>query len=114
MATPNNLEKAVTNVSDFWADKSCPLLTALQDEWTRLLQRAWKLSPAMAVHMAERFKQLPVQTELSRLVRADPKAVIDVAEALHFLLGDRLDTESRSLLKVSPPWSTILPVCSQL
>ncbi len=51
--------------------------------------------------MGERFKYLNVQTEISRLVRADPKAVIDVAEALHFLLGDRLEPGARKALRVS-------------
>jgi len=50
--------------------------------------------------MAERFKIPVVQTEVSRFVRADPKAVVDVAEGLHFLLGDKLDNTSRGLLKV--------------
>lgn len=55
----------------------------------------------MAVHMGERFKYSTIQTELSRLVRADPKAVIDVAEALHFLLGDKLEPGARSALRVT-------------
>lgn len=55
----------------------------------------------MAVQMGERFKYTPVQIEISRLVRADPKAVIDVPEALHFLLGDRLEPGARNALRVS-------------
>lgn len=54
----------------------------------------------MAVHMGERFKLQNVQSEISRLVRSEPKAVVDVPEGLHFLLGDRLDATSRGLLKV--------------
>jgi phosphatidylinositol 4-kinase len=69
--------------------------------------------------MAERFKVQVVQTEVTRLVRADPKAVIEVPEGLHFLLGERLDGTSRSLLKVryqkrfiviQLTWSQWLPV----
>jgi hypothetical protein len=55
----------------------------------------------MAVHMAERFKYPAVQAEITRLVRSEPKAVIGVAEALHFLLGDKLEAASRPALKVS-------------
>jgi phosphatidylinositol 4-kinase len=55
----------------------------------------------MAVHMAERFKIPTVQSEVTRLVRLDPKAVVDVPEAVFFLLGERLDSTSRGLLKVS-------------
>ncbi|WVQ84613.1 hypothetical protein IAT38_006768 [Cryptococcus sp. DSM 104549] len=80
------------------------------DEWTRLIQKAWKFSPAMAVHMGERFKNAPVQAEISRLVKSDPKAVIDVAEALHFLLGDKLEQNAKQALKWLPVWAAVPPV----
>ncbi|KAK8853241.1 hypothetical protein IAR55_003943 [Kwoniella newhampshirensis] len=80
------------------------------DEWTRLVQKAWKLNPAMAVHMGERFKNAPVQVEISRLVKADPKAVIDVPEALHFLLGDKLEPNAKAALKWLPVWAATPPV----
>ena len=54
----------------------------------------------MAVHMGERFKHGPIQIELTRLVRTDPKAVLGVPEAVHFLLGDKLDNGSRAALRV--------------
>ena len=54
----------------------------------------------MALHMGERFKYPLIQVEITRLVRSDPKAVMDVHEALHFLLGDRLDAGNKGLLKV--------------
>lgn len=57
--------------------------------------------PSMAVHMGERFKNASVQAELTRLVRNDPKAVIGVPEALHYLLGEKLDAASRPALKAS-------------
>lgn len=72
-----------------------------KDEWSRLLLRAWKISPAVAVHMGERFKLPHILVEITKLVRADPRMVVDVPEALHYLLGDRLDASSRSLLKVN-------------
>lgn len=78
----------------------CASLT-LQDEWAKLVQRAWRIMPGMAVHMGERFKNAGVQAELTRLVRNDPKAVIGVPEALHFLLGEKLEAASRPALKVS-------------
>ena len=73
----------------------------MQDDWSRLLLRAWKISPAVAVHMGERFKLPTVQAEITKLVRGDPRLVVDVPEALHFLLGERLDASSKGLLKVS-------------
>lgn len=60
--------------------------------------------------MGERFKLPLVQTEITRMVRADPKSVIDTAEALHFLLGDRLDISSQGLLKWLPVWAAVPPV----
>ena len=55
----------------------------------------------MAVHMGERFKQPAVQNEISRLVRANPKAVVDVPEALHYLLGGQLTQGNMPSLRVS-------------
>jgi len=51
--------------------------------------------------MGERFKVPQVQAELSRLVRLHPRAVIGVPEALHYMLGDRLEASALSALKVS-------------
>ncbi|OCF44647.1 phosphatidylinositol 4-kinase [Kwoniella heveanensis CBS 569] len=80
------------------------------DEWTRLVGKAWKLFPAMAIHMGERFKNAPVQAEISRRVKTDPGAVIDVPEALHFLLGDKLENDARQALKWLPVWAAVPPV----
>ncbi|ORY33464.1 hypothetical protein BCR39DRAFT_520273 [Naematelia encephala] len=84
--------------------------TIAHEEWSRLVLKAWKISPAMAVHMGERFKYGPVLSEIARLVRTDPKAVIDVPEALHYLLGDKLDSASRGALKWLPVWAAVPPV----
>lgn len=64
----------------------------------------------MAVHLGERFKIPAVQSELTRLVRSDPKAAIAVPEALHFLLADKFDPASRRALQVclAPPTPTSL------
>lgn len=82
------------------------MLIETQEDWPRIIRKAWQSSPAMAVHMGERFKHAPVQTEITKLVRSEPKRVIHVAEALHFLLGDRIEPASRSALKVSLPSAT--------
>jgi len=78
--------------------------TIVETDWAKLIERAWKFSPAMAVHMGERFKYGPVQAEITRLVKADPKAVLDVPEALHYLLGERVDASSKAALKVCETW----------
>ncbi|KJE03847.1 phosphatidylinositol 4-kinase [Cryptococcus gattii NT-10] len=79
-------------------------------DWTRMLQTAWKLNPALAVQMGERFKIASLQAEISHLVKSDPKAVQDVAEALHFLLGDKLEQDAKAALKWLPIWAAVPPV----
>jgi phosphatidylinositol 4-kinase len=66
----------------------------------------------MAVHMGERFKYPAVQNELTRLVRSDPKVVIGVSEALHYLLGDKFDPASRRALQVSTALLVDRDICS--
>lgn len=64
----------------------------------------------MAVHMGERFKVSQVEAEVTKLVRADPRSVLHVAEALHFLLGDKLDAGARRGLQYLPLWAPVPPV----
>jgi phosphatidylinositol 4-kinase len=56
--------------------------------------------PAVAVHMGERFKNPTVKREITRLVRSEPKKVVNVAEALPFVLGDRVERGAEVALKV--------------
>ncbi|CDZ97121.1 phosphatidylinositol 4-kinase [Phaffia rhodozyma] len=78
--------------------------------WPHLVKTAWGISPAVAVHMAERFKNPIVITEVSALIRSRPKEAIDVPEALHFLLGNRLERTTRKGLQWLPLWSPVPPV----
>lgn len=80
------------------------------DEWTSLVRKAWKQSPAVAVHMGERFKHQPVWTEITRLVRGNPRAVLDVAEAMPYFIGDKLDPAIRGQLKYALIWDALPPV----
>jgi phosphatidylinositol 4-kinase A len=58
--------------------------------------------PAVAVHMVERFKVPTVETEVRRHVNEEPQAVVDVPEALRFLVGDSLDGRPKPCLQVRP------------
>lgn len=103
-AKAGQLEKSVSLVCfkhllRIWADG--------QAEWTKLVAKAWRISPHMAVHMGERFKYPAVQHELTRLVRSDPKAVIGVSEAIFYLLGEKFDPASRRALQVRLPLSLL-------
>lgn len=95
-----SLERSTSTVCGFLLFLYTVLIDP-QADWTRLLQMAWKLNPAMAVQMGERFKIAPLQAEITHLVKSDPKAVQDVAEALHFLLGDKLEQDAKAALKAS-------------
>ena len=81
-------------------------------EWPKLVAKAWRISPAMAVHMGERFKYPPVQTALTALVREHPKQVIAVPEALRYLLGEKLEQNAKAALQWLPVWAAIPPVAA--
>lgn len=72
-----------------------------QDAWIKMVRKAWILSPAIAVHMGERFKEPAVHAEITRLVKISPKAVVDVPEALQYLLGLELQRDALPAIRVS-------------
>ncbi|GMK56681.1 hypothetical protein CspeluHIS016_0305210 [Cutaneotrichosporon spelunceum] len=81
------------------------------DEWSGLVRKAWRQNPVMAVHMAERFKNnTTVVPELTKLIRADPRAVLDVPGALQFFVGDKLESSMRRSLHWLLIWDKVPPV----
>jgi phosphatidylinositol 4-kinase A len=66
-----------------------------QSSWTTMVRIVWKIDPAIAVYSAERFKSLGVQSEVGKLVRSSTLDVLDTPEAVHFLVGDRVDLNVR-------------------
>jgi phosphatidylinositol 4-kinase len=66
-----------------------------------MVRKAWILLPAIAVHMGERFKEPAVHAEITRLVKLLPRAVIDVPEALQYLLGLELQRDALPAMRVS-------------
>jgi phosphatidylinositol 4-kinase len=60
----------------------------------------WQVDPAIAIFFAERFQYTTIRFEVSRLVRSATASVLDVPEALLFLVGERLDPNVRRDLKV--------------
>lgn len=78
------------------------------ENWVGLVRRAWSIMPATAVHMVERFKQAQIEAEVIRLIRSDPKAVLDVPEAAALLLGGQLgENASGSSLQYLPLWRAV-------
>lgn len=81
-------EKSMTDVG---ALPRSPLFAAYhhpQATWTTAIHTAWQLDPAIAVFLTERCKYPVIQNEVGRLVRSNTRDVLDVPEALRFLLGD--------------------------
>jgi len=55
--------------------------------WTTSARRTWQLNPGIAIHLTERFSVPALENEVTRLVRSNPLACIDVPDALKFRLG---------------------------
>ena len=66
-----------------------------------ILRTVWHIDPAIAVFLTERFKQPVIRYEVGKFVRSNIVDVLDVPEALSFLLGDRLDPNVRRDMKVA-------------
>ena len=58
------------------------------------------MNPGIAIHLTKRFSVPALESEVTRLVRSNPLACIDVPGALNLLVGDRLDSNVRRDLKV--------------
>lgn len=51
--------------------------------------------------MGERFKIPVLQTEIARLVKLSPRSVVEVPEALQYLLGLELQRDALPAIRVS-------------
>jgi phosphatidylinositol 4-kinase A len=56
--------------------------------WISAVRAAWNINPAIAVYLTERTKNVAVHNEVAKLVRSNPRDVLDVPEALRFVLGN--------------------------
>ncbi|KAF7311374.1 hypothetical protein MKEN_01039300 [Mycena kentingensis (nom. inval.)] len=79
--------------------------------WATMVRMVWQIDSAIAVHLPERFKSaIVVRNEVSKMVRSTTRDVLDVPEALPFLLGDRIETGVRRDLKHLLLWAPVPPV----
>lgn len=69
----------------------------------------WKIDPAIAVALSERFNVGALQHEVTRLVRSNTREILDCPEALRFLIGDKFDANIKRDIKVTSYMSTISP-----
>ena len=79
----------------------CFLLLLKKALWSQCVKTAWKIDPAVAVHLPERFKNAFLQAEVVKHIRNSPKDVLDISEALRFLIGSQLALPVRKALKVT-------------
>ncbi|KAF8637362.1 hypothetical protein AX17_002861 [Amanita inopinata Kibby_2008] len=90
---PGTIERTLTEVS-----------------WTNIVRTVWNINPAVALHLAERFKHASVRTEIRKLVRSNTMQVLNIPEALSVLLGEKLDLGVSRDLKYLLVWKPVPPV----
>lgn len=95
------VERTMTDVSNPVAVSSGAIADApRQATWAMFAGQTWQLNPGIAIHLMERFSVPALESEVTRLVRSNPLACVDVPGALNFLVGDRLDPAVRRDLRV--------------
>ncbi|EPQ57891.1 hypothetical protein GLOTRDRAFT_114478 [Gloeophyllum trabeum ATCC 11539] len=78
--------------------------------WANIVKTMWQLDPVIAIYLTERFRHPALQKEVGKWVRSNTPEVLDVPEALQFLVGDKLDTGVRRDLKHLLLWAPVSPV----
>lgn len=80
----------------------CDALTRLAwaQELRKLARSAWPHWPEVVIYLTDRFKLPPLADEVAKLVRSDPVAVQDCADALAHFVGESLSQETRSKIRV--------------
>ncbi|KAH8099528.1 atypical/PIKK/PI4K protein kinase [Cristinia sonorae] len=78
--------------------------------WTNMVRKTWQVDPAIAVYLTERFHVAIVAHEVRGLVRSRTRDVLDIPEALQFLVGDSTGTSVRRDLKYLSIWAPVPPV----
>jgi len=77
-------------------------------------RQTWQLNPGIAIYLTERFSVPALESEVTRLVRSNPLACVDVPDALNFLVGDRLDPNVRRDLRVRSGFTYLLGILLNL
>ncbi|KIP08776.1 hypothetical protein PHLGIDRAFT_29437 [Phlebiopsis gigantea 11061_1 CR5-6] len=82
----------------------------MDSSWISALRTVWKIDPAIAVAMSERFNVATLNSEVTRLVRSNTREILDCPEALRFLIGDRLDQSVNRDIKYLLLWAPAPPI----
>lgn len=95
------IEKTMTDVGAFVVLLKTPIHTGVsQTTWTNTVRKLWQIDPAVAIYLTERFNVPIIAHEVGRLVRSRTRDVLDIPEALRFLVGDKTGADVRRDLKV--------------
>ncbi|KAF8529176.1 hypothetical protein BU17DRAFT_73353 [Hysterangium stoloniferum] len=78
--------------------------------WRRTITTAWKIDPAIAIHLSDRFKHPVIDAEVGKWVRSNTRTVVGVPDALRYLIGDRLNSNVRRDLKHLLLWEPVTPI----
>ncbi|RDB21005.1 Phosphatidylinositol 4-kinase stt4 [Hypsizygus marmoreus] len=84
--------------------------TFLEASWSDLLRTVWLINPAIAIFLPERFKSPIVRNEVTKLVRSSPLDVLDIPEAVLFLIGEKVDPNMLRDLKHLLLWAPVPPI----
>ncbi|KAG7448129.1 uncharacterized protein BT62DRAFT_930208 [Guyanagaster necrorhizus] len=84
--------------------------TLLDNAWVQILRTTWRIDPAIPVYMTERFKLPILRSEVGKLVKSNTIEVLDIPEALHFLVENRVDPAVRRDLRYLLLWAPVPPV----
>ncbi|GAA6000790.1 1-phosphatidylinositol 4-kinase STT4 [Rhodotorula paludigena] len=77
------------------------------EELRKLARSAWPHWPEVVVYLTDRFKLPPLADEVAKLVRSDPVAVQDCADALSHFVGESLSQETRSKIRHLLYWKPV-------
>ncbi|GJJ07619.1 hypothetical protein Clacol_001823 [Clathrus columnatus] len=78
--------------------------------WKSIIQTAWKIDPAVAIYLPDRFKHVVIENEIGRWVRSNTRSVVGHPHALKYLLGERLDPNISRDLKHLLIWEAVTPI----
>ncbi|KAE9409758.1 hypothetical protein BT96DRAFT_962286 [Gymnopus androsaceus JB14] len=86
-------------------------MSLVESSWSALIRTLWQINPGIAIHLTERLKLAVTRAEVTKLVRSSTVDVLDVPEALNFLLGEGMEPAAALRdLKLIPLWAPVPPV----
>ncbi|EGC30157.1 hypothetical protein DICPUDRAFT_158137 [Dictyostelium purpureum] len=82
---------------------------SMKSKWKDYLISAWKINPKLAIHFSSRFPLSKIRNLISEMVVKNTKAVLDIPEALPFLVTEENVKANIPELKYLLYWETVTP-----